>query len=161
MAVDLEAKATKDLETIVANCVRLNRTADPVFAAASKILETRRTGEYNMEKTIAVICKFGKLRSFLCHRDISDASGLNWVKSRRGVGPHLDAVCVYTAEKGWPLLTSIVVHKDKVATGEMNDEILKGFLDGVHAAGQDVDIEDVAFMKREQQRVFAWCREEH
>lgn len=161
MAVDLESKATKDLETIVANCVRLKRTADPVFAAANKILETRRTGEYNMEKTIAVICKQGRLRSFLCYKDIANASGLNWVKSRRGVGPHLDAVCLYTADKGWPLLTSIVVHKDKVDTGEMTSENLKGFLQAVRATGQEVDIEDVAFMKREQQRVFAWCREEH
>jgi hypothetical protein len=161
MAVDLESKATADLETIVANCVRLKRTADPLFAAANKILETRRTGEYNMEKTIAVICKFGRLRSFLCYKDIADASGLNWVKSRRGVGPHLDAVSMYATGKGWPLLASIVVHKDRIDTGEMTLENLKGFLGGVHAAGQEVDLEDVAFMKREQQRVFAWCREEH
>jgi hypothetical protein len=161
MAVDLDSKATKDLETIVANCVRLNRTGDPVFAAANAILETRRTGEYNMEKTIAAIRKHGVLRSFMTYKDVADASGLNWVKSRRGVGPHLDAVSVYTTEKGWPLLTSIVVHKDKISTGEMTRENLKGFLNGVQAAGQEVDIEGVDFMKREQQRVFAWCREEH
>ncbi len=161
MALDLEAKATKDLETIVANCVRLKRTGDPVFAAANKILETRKTGEYNMDKSIAAIRRQGRLRSFLCYKDIADASGLNWVRSRRGVGPHLDALRVYEVEKGWPNLASIVVHKNTVETGEMTDEDLKGFLDGVRAAGQEVDIEDTAFMKREQQRVFAWCREEH
>jgi hypothetical protein len=160
MAVDLEAKATKDLETIVANCVRLKRTEDPVFAAANKILETRRTGEYNIDKTIDIICKRGRLRSFLSHKEIAEASGLNWVRSRRGVGPHLDAVCLHTTAKGWPLLTSIVVHKDKIETGEMTQENLKGFLDSVHAAGREVDLEDVAFIKREQQRVFAWCRKE-
>ncbi|MEA2737279.1 MAG: hypothetical protein QOH05_586, partial [Acetobacteraceae bacterium] len=46
-------------------------------------------------------------------------------------------------------------------TGEMTPENLKGFLASVHQAGREVDIEDVAFIKREQQRVFAWCREEH
>jgi hypothetical protein len=161
MAVDLEAKATADLETIVANCVRLNRTADPVFAAASKILETRRSGEYNMEKTIAVIRRNGKLRSFLCYKDIADASGLNWVKSRRGVFSHLDDVCRYTSKKGWPNLTSIIVNKDKIGTGEMTPDNLKGFLNAVQAAGGEVDMEDLAFVRREQQRVFAWCREEH
>ena len=160
MTVDLEAKPTSDLETIVANCVRLQRTGDPIFAAANKILETRRTGEYDIEKTIAVIRKQGRLRSFLSHRDIADASGLNWVKSRRGVGPHLDAVCVHTSGKGWPLLTSIVVHKDKIATGEMTAEGSKDFLGAVNAAGREVDIEDAEFIRREQQRVFAWCREE-
>jgi 5-methylcytosine-specific restriction protein B len=161
MAVDLESKATKDLETIVANCVRLKRTADPVFAAANKILETRRTGEYNMDKTIATIRKHGQLRNFLSFKDIADASGLNWVKSRRGVGPHLDAVSQYAAGKGWPLLPSIVVNKDKVDTGEMSQEGLKGFLESVETAGREVDIENIAFLKREQQRVFAWCREEN
>lgn len=161
MAIDLDSKATKDLETIVANCVRLKRTDNPMFVAANAILETRRTGEYNMEKTIAAISKHGRLRSFLCYKDIADASGLNWIKSRRGVGPHLDAVSVYTESKGWPLLTSIVVHKDRVSTGEMTVENLKGFMEGVHGAGRDVDIDDAAFMKREQQRVFAWCREQH
>lgn len=160
MAIDLDSKATKDLETIVANCVRLDRTSDPVFAAANKILETRKTGEYNMEKTIAAIRRQGRLRSFLCYKDVADASGLNWVRSRRGVGPHLDALSVYAAEKGWPILASVVVHKDKTDTGEMTGDNLKGFLDGVRAAGQDVDIDDVAFLKREQHRVFAWCREE-
>jgi hypothetical protein len=50
MAVDLESKATKDLETIVANCVRLERTTAPISADANRILEARRTGEYNLEK---------------------------------------------------------------------------------------------------------------
>jgi 5-methylcytosine-specific restriction protein B len=149
MAIDLDSKATKDLETIVANCERLKRTSDPLYAAA------------NMEKTIATIRKHGRVRNFLSYKDIADASGLNWVKTRRGVGPHLEAVSHYATEQGWPNLTSIVVNKDKVDTGEMTKDNLKGFLEGVRNAGQDVDIEDVAFMKREQQRVFAWCREEH
>ena len=161
MAIDLDSKATVDLQTIIANCVRLNRTGDPLFAAANAILATLLTGEYNMEKTIAAICKQGRLRSFLSYKDIADASGLNWVKSRRGVGPHLDALNFYAAGKGWPLLSSIVVNKDKVETGDMTADNLKGFLEGVREAGIDVDIEDVAFLKREQQRVFAWCREEH
>jgi 5-methylcytosine-specific restriction protein B len=161
MAIDLDSKATKDLETIVANCVRLKRTGDPVFAAANKILETRLTGEYNMEKTIAAIRKHGRVRNFLSYKDISDASGLNWVKTRRGVGPHLDALSAHCNDQGWPLLTAIVVQKDKIDTGEMTAEHLKEFLSAGQAAGREVDIEDVAFMKREQQRVFAWCREEH
>lgn len=161
MAISLDSKATKDLETIVANCVRLGRTDEPNFAAANAILALRLTGEYNMEKTIKAICKRGKLRSFVCYKDIADASGLNWVKSRRGVLPHLEALSFYAAGKGWPLLSSIVVNKDKIETGDMTPDNLKGFLDGVREAGRDVDIEDVAFMKREQQRVFAWCREEH
>jgi hypothetical protein len=161
MAIDLDSKATKDLETIVANCVRLNRTSDPMFDAANKILETRRTGEYNMDKTIATIRKHGRVRNFLSQKDVAEASGLNWVRSRRGVAPHLDALAAYCNDKGWPLLPAIVVQKDKTDTGEMTAENLKGFLASVPASGREPDIEDIAFLKREQQRVFAWCREEH
>ena len=46
-------------------------------------------------------------------------------------------------------------------TGEMTAENLKGFLASVPASDREPDIEDIAFLKREQQRVFAWCREEH
>jgi len=161
MAISLDSKPTKDLETIVANCVRLNRTDDPVFAAANAVLALRLTGEYNMEKTIKAIVKRGKLRSFLCYKDIADASGLNWVKSRRGVMAHLEALSFHAAGKGWPMLSAIVVNKDKIETGEMTAENLKVFLEGVREAGREVDIDDIAFMKREQQRVFIWCREDH
>lgn len=161
MAIDLDSKATKDLQTIVANCVRLNRTSDPMFLAANAILATRMTGEYNLEKTIAAICKQGRLRSFLTYKDIADASGLNWVKSRRGVMPHLDALSFHTVGKGWPLLASIVVTKEKVDTGDMSPENLKMFLDGAREAGVEIDLDGFAFLKREQQRVFAWCRQEN
>jgi hypothetical protein len=161
MAIDLAAKATKDLETIVANCVRLKRTADPIYAAANAILETRRTGEYNLDKTIETIREHGKLRSFLSYKDIADASGLNWAKSRHGVLKHLDDVCRHTISKEWPNLTAIIVNKDNIATGEMTPENAKGFLRALRTLGREVDIDDGPFIKREQQRVFAWCQEEH
>jgi hypothetical protein len=161
MAVDLESKATKDLETIVANCVRLERTTAPISADANRILEARRTGEYNLEKTIAMIRQSGRLGSFLCFKDIADASGLNWARSRRRIFPHLDEVYRYTINKGWPNLTAIIVNKENIETGEMTADNLKGFLRAIQALGWDIDLEDVAFVKREQQRVFAWCREEY
>lgn len=161
MAVDLDSKATKDLQTIIANCVRLNRTSDPMFAAANAILATRLTGEYNMDKTVAAIIRQGRLRSFLSFKDIADASGLNWVKSRRGVVPHLEALSFHAAGKGWPMLASIVVNKDRVETGEMTADNLKAFIDGVREAGVEVDIDDLEYLKREQQRVFTWCRQEN
>lgn len=161
MAVDLDSKATKDLQTIIANCVRLNRTGDPMFAAANAILATRLTGEYNMDKTVAAIIRQGRLRSFLSFKDIADASGLNWVKSRRGVVPHLEALSFHSAGKGWPMLASIVVNKDRVDTGEMTADNLRAFIDGVREAGVEVDIDDLEYLKREQQRVFAWCRQEN
>jgi hypothetical protein len=160
MAVDLEAKTTKELATIVANCQRLKRTADPRCLAASKILQDRRNGDYNMEKTVATILAHGQRGRFLSYRDVAIASGLEWGNVFRQINLHLDAVCSYSHGKGWPLLTAIVVSHGNLGSGEMTVANRKGFLDAAKGAGRNVDIEDVAFVKREQQRVFDWCRTE-
>jgi 5-methylcytosine-specific restriction protein B len=158
MAVNLEAKSTKELETIIGNCVRLNRTSDPIYAASRGILENRRTGDFDMEKTVAAIINSGKAGRFLSYKDIADASGLNWATSRRRVGLHLDALCVFSEGNGWPLLSAIVVHKDKLDTGTMREDNRKGFLDATRASGRIIDIEEDTFIRREQIRVFEWCR---
>ncbi|HXT82534.1 MAG TPA: hypothetical protein VN702_23440 [Acetobacteraceae bacterium] len=161
MAVDLEAKSTKELETIVANCERLKRTSDPIYIATKGVLENRLTGDFDMEKTIKTILEYGRRGQFLCYKDVADASGLEWSKSRRRVGRHLDSVCIFTESKTWPLITAIVVYKDRIDTGEMGAENLKGFLDAARAAGRNIDIEENAFVRREQRRVFDWCQREH
>jgi hypothetical protein len=158
MAVDLESKDTKDLQTIVDNCVRLHRTSDPRYIAASRILEARRTGDYDLEKTIAVICDFGRQRRFLSYKHVADASGLDWANVFRQINLHLDQVCIYCHDKGWPLLTAIVVNGTKLESGEMTPANRKGFLDAAKGAGRDIDLEQVEFVRREQQRVFDWCQ---
>ena len=41
--IDLQAKTTQELETIVANCARLGKTGDPDACAANRILADRKT----------------------------------------------------------------------------------------------------------------------
>jgi hypothetical protein len=160
MAVDLDTKTTKELEIIIANCQRLNRTGDARCLAASKILDDRRNGDYNMEKTVAAICERGKQGQFLSYKDIANASGLEWGNVFRQINLHLDSVCSYAHGQGWPLLPAIVVNQGNLSSGDMTVANRKGFLDAVKGAGRDVDIEPVAFIKREQKRVFDWCRSE-
>lgn len=159
MAVDLEAKTTKDLETIVANCQRLRRTGDARCLAAHKLLEARRNGDYDMEKTIAKIRDHGQRGEFLSYKDVASASGLEWANVFRQINMHLDAVCLYSHAKGWPLLSAIVVNHKNLGSGEMTVANRKGFLDAAKGAGRDIDLEHVAFVQREQQRVFDWCQE--
>jgi hypothetical protein len=161
MAVDLATKTTKELETIVANCQRLNRTGDARCLAASNMLQERRNGDYDLEKTVAAIRDHGQKGRFLSYRDIASASGLEWANVFRQINLHLDAVCAYSHGQGWPLLTAIVVSHQNLASGEMTAANRKGFLVAARGAGRDVDLEDIPFVKREQQRVFAWCQSEH
>jgi hypothetical protein len=160
MAIDLEAKTTKELEIIIANCQRLNRTGDARCIAASKILDDRRNGDYNMEKTIAAICEHGKQGQFLSYKDVANASGLEWGNVFRQINMHLDSVCIYSQGQGWPLLSAIVVNQKNLGSGDMTVANRKGFLDAAKGAGREVDIEPIEFIKREQKRVFDWCRVE-
>lgn len=157
MAVDLEAKTTKELEVIIANCQRLGRTGDARCIDARNIVAGRRNGAFDTEKTVATICEHGKQGRFLSYNDIARASGLEWKSVFRQINPHLDAVCIYSHEQGWPLLPAIVVNQQNVSSGDMTAANRKGFLDAIMRCGWDVDIEPVAFVKREQKRVFDWC----
>jgi hypothetical protein len=159
--LDLQAKTTKELEIIVANCVRLSKTGDARCVAASKVLDERKNGDYDVEKTIAAICDYGRRSEFLSYKAVADASGLEWSNVFRQINLHLDAVCAYSEGKGWPLLSALVVTQRNLASGEMTAASRKGFLDAAKSAGRQIDIEEIAFVKREQQRVFAWCREDH
>jgi hypothetical protein len=160
VAVDLDTKTTKELETIVANGRRLGKTGEPICLDAAKLLNARRNGDYDMEKTVAAIRDHGQQGRFLSYRDSASASGLKWANVFRQISLHLDAVCAYSHGKGWPLLTAIVVNQEYLGSGEMTMTNRKGFLDASRGAGREVDIEDVAFVKREQQRVFEWCQSE-
>ena len=64
MAVDLETKTTKELEVIIANCQRLNRTGDARCIDARNIVAGRRSGAFDTEKTVATICEHGKQGRF-------------------------------------------------------------------------------------------------
>jgi hypothetical protein len=158
---DLETKTTKELETIVGNCVRLNKTGDVRCVVASKILEGRKNGDYDMEKTIETIRDHGKRAQFLSYKDVANASGLEWANVFRQINKHLDSVCVFSEARGWPLLASIVVNQQNLSSGDMTPANRKGFLLAAKAAGRSIDIEEAAFVTREQKRVFDWCQTEH
>ena len=69
---------------------------------------------------------------------------------------HLDQLVKISHERGWPLLSAIVVNKENVETGELAGESLAGFLAAVDKIG--VPVEDPqAFLKQQQQAVFAWA----
>jgi hypothetical protein len=160
MAVDLDAKTTQELETIVANCQRLGGTGQPICLDAARILDAHRNGDYGMDKPVAAIRDYDRQSRFLSYKDVANASGHEWTSVFRQISPHLDAVCICHGNE-WPLPTAIVVDEGNRVSGEMIAANRKGFLGAARGAGRHVDIEQTEFVKREQQRVFDWCRVEH
>lgn len=158
VVVDLSMKSLRQLETMSFNFQRLNRIAEPRYAEVQAEIARRKSGNFDLEKTIAAIIVKARVSQFIGYKEIAEASVLEWTRCHWSVGPHLVTVCNYAHEKGWPLITAVVVNQDKVLTGEMKPENIAGFIEAARLAGRNVDLDEVSFIKREQQRVFHWAR---
>jgi len=160
MSVDLGTKSTAELETIIRNCERLGRITETIYLDAKREIAGRRSGNLAPEKTIRAIVQCGREGRYMSYKDIADANGMEWAKCRRLVPAHLDQICEYTEQRGWPLITAIVVNKANVATGTMTDDNRNGFLRAARLFGRTIDIDEDAFLRRKQRRVFEWCQQE-
>ena len=160
MAIDLESKSSQELENIVANHRRLKKYGAPLFLAALVLLERRKAGGFDIEKTVRIIRGYAVDRKFISYKDIADASGLEWSRIHWTVGPHLVNVCEFAHGKGWPLLSEIVVNTDKIDTGEMKAANSEAFVEAAEIVGRDVGAYRTRFVRSEQQRVFDWATSE-
>lgn len=71
--------------------------------------------------------------------------------------PHLFAICRWSTDRGWPLLSALVVDKVSVAHGAMKGRPLIGFARAAERAGRIVGEDAASFLAQEQQRVFDWA----
>jgi 5-methylcytosine-specific restriction protein B len=119
------------------------------------------TGEgLRLEASLALIRGAAEERRFVSYGDVAAASGLPWDAARRRMDPHLFALCRRATERGWPLLSAIVVDKQSVPHGAMRGRPLIGFARAAERAGRIIGGDAAAFLAEEQQRVFAWAEKE-
>lgn len=95
-------------------------------------------------------------RRFLSYKDLAGASGADWSKVRYAVNTHLGGLVDFARGKGWPLLSAIIVSQQNVATGKREPATLRGFVEAAHALGYAI-VDDEAFLREQQERVFAWA----
>jgi hypothetical protein len=111
-------------------------------------------------RSFAAIRAAAEARSFLSYGAVAEAGGLAWQAARRRMDPHLFALCAWATERGWPLLSAIVVDQKSVAHGAMRGRPLIGFARAAERCGRIVGGDAAAFLADEQQRVFAWADKE-
>ena len=70
---------------------------------------------------------------------------------------HLDQLVVIAKERGWPLLSAIVVNKEGIETGNLDGSAREGLLSAARQVGIDVG-DPEQFIKDQQQQVFAWAK---
>jgi hypothetical protein len=158
--MDLSGKGKAELYNLIANHKQRGATSAPLYLEAMAELARRTDQGLSFEKSLTVILAAAHRGEFVTYKQLADESGADWSKVHWSVGPHLDRMLAYCHGKGWPLLPSIVVAKAASETGRLRGSSLEGFANGCRRLGMDVPQNLEAFADAEQDRVFAWAREQ-
>lgn len=110
----------------------------------------------NINDSYRVILKAAREGHFITYGDVAAASAAEWKRARRPMPAHLDRLLQICHTRGWPLITSLVVSRENLDSGALEDESLSGFVAGVRKLGIAID-DPAAFLRQEQQKVFAWA----
>ena len=78
----------------------------------------------SVETTLALIRVTARSRRFLAYADVAFANGAEWTLVRRRMRDHLMAVCRAAMADGGPLVSSIVVNRRLIRTGDMDEAAL-------------------------------------
>lgn len=148
-----ETMTIDDLETVIGHHERLKRTSEPTYAAAKAELERRASRGLDVQITRQAILRSARKRAFLTYGDIAKENGVAWNKAYRPIAKHLDEVMQIAFRQGEPLITAIVVNEAGRQTGALDDNSLKGFIEGASRLGIEV-ANPQAFLREQQRQSF-------
>lgn len=93
----------------------------------------------------------------MTYGEVAEASGVEWKKARRPISSHLDQLVKISHDRGWPLISSIVVNRENIESGALEGDSLSGFLAAARKLG--IQAEDPqAFLREQQKATFAWSK---
>jgi hypothetical protein len=76
---------------------------------------------------------------------------------RYPLNSHLWVLVDYAKRRGWPMLSAIIVNKKHVATGDMEEPTLEGFVEAARALGYTVT-DRLRSLREQQEKCFEWGR---
>ncbi len=158
--MDLASKPDDEIDTWIANHERVKKIDSDLYR--SLIVEKgRRHGRgLCIDVSIHAMTQAAKNGRFISYGELAEANGIEWTKARHtmnGKHGHLDNLLAYCASNGLPLLTAIVVQKGKLASGNMDDFTLAGFVEGAERIGRKV-VDPEKFLSQCQDECFAWAK---
>tara|TARA_R110002020_G_scaffold37828_8_gene113998 strand:+ start:378 stop:890 length:513 start_codon:yes stop_codon:yes gene_type:complete len=156
---NLETKSDADIDQWIANHERGGKTRASLYQ--DLIIErNRRHGKgLDIATSIAAMTRSAKENSYMSYGDLAASNGMTWTKARpimNGKHGHLDDLLAYCHSHEMPLLTSIVVGREHLATGDMDEDTMNGFVAGIRRLGVSVS-EPIAFLKQCQSECFEWA----
>jgi hypothetical protein len=155
----LEHKTDADIDQWITNHERAGKTRASLYQELI-VERNRRHGKgLDISTSIAAITRSARGSHFISYGDLAASNGMTWTKARplmNGKHSHMDDLLAYCHSHEMPLLTSIVVGRDHLDSGEMDKETIDGFVAGIRRLGVSVS-EPAAFLKQCQSECFEWA----
>ena len=155
---DFSKLSDVQLQSYIGYHHRKNAPATPDFLAALEERERRQGSGLDFRKTFEIVSKAASAGRYVSYREVADFSGLAWKTAQRLMPKHLVNLCEYAHRKGWPLLSSVIVSKENLSTGELEPQSLDGFIQAARRLGYLVT-DDIGFLRDQQRRVFEWGKQ--
>lgn len=161
--IDLSKKSNDEIDNWIANHERLGKTTTELYSSLIAERNRRHGHGLTIEKSMRALVAAAKRREFISYGELAEANGIAWTQARHrmnGKHGHLDDLLAHCHSNSLPLLTAIVVQKGKVATGEMDDFTLDGFIEGVQRIG--IRVTDATKFLEQAQSVcfnFDWAKD--
>jgi hypothetical protein len=157
MSIDVKKLDDDQLKTLIANHRKEGETSSTLYLNALEELEGRKGKGLNFRTSFEVIKKAAKDGRYVSYKELADESGVVWNKAYRAIGPHLFGLVEFAHRQGWPMLSSIVVNKKNLESGELELSAMKGFISAAHTLGYKIT-DEKQFVRDQQLRVFAWAK---
>ena len=160
--LDLTNKTKSELDNLLHNNRRKRMTKNPLFLEALQRREARFGKTLDFEKTLEAIRQSARDGVCLSYDDVAVRTGGTASKLHNALSAHLLRLAEYAKAKGWPMITSVVVSKKNVASGEMEAGALEEFMKAAVAheyLDEEVEPEALAaFVREQQEKTFEWAR---
>ncbi|MGL4729850.1 MAG: hypothetical protein ACRCWO_13960 [Bosea sp. (in: a-proteobacteria)] len=155
--IDPSSKSRVELDRMIVRYQAQGLTSDLQYLAYVEEYGRRTAPGLSPDASIAAIRESAQLGRFISYGDVAKASGKDWQKVRRLIPAHLDQILWLAHQRGWPLITAIVVNKQHVATGDMEPTSLAGFIEGARRL-KFIVTDEVAILKEQQRTTFDWAK---
>ncbi|WP_417410525.1 hypothetical protein [Hoeflea sp.] len=156
---NLENKSDADIDQWIANHERAGKTRSTLYQDLIVDRNRRHGNGLDIATSIAAMTISARENRYISYGDLAAANGLSWSKARprmNGNHGHLDDLLAFCHSHEMPLLTAIVVGREHLDSGEMDEETINGFVAGVRRLGVSVS-EPVVFLKQCQSDCFEWA----
>jgi hypothetical protein len=159
MPINVEILPIDQLENLIENHRRQRATNTPLYLDALRELEKRKGQGLDFDRSLSIIPQAARKGRFLSYKELADFSGVDWGQAHRAIGGHLWKLVEYSHLRHGILLSAIVVNKPNIATGKLEAQALKGFIEAPRLLDYAITDEQ-AFLKEQQASVFAWAQKE-